>query len=71
VTFSVEGAGSLAAVGSGDLTSFDSYQGPERTLFQGRALVVVRTGASAGSITLTATAPGLPPAVLTLESAQP
>lgn len=71
VTFSVTGAGTLAAVGSGDLTSFDSYQGPERELYQGRALVVVRTSAAAGPITLTATAPGLPAAVLTLESAQP
>ena len=59
VTFAVDGPGSLAAVGTGDLTSMESYQANTRTLFQGRALAVVRTGDSGGSIKLTATAPGL------------
>jgi beta-galactosidase len=71
VTFNVEGAGSLAAVGSGDMTSLDSYQGSGRTLFQGRALAVVRSTAQTGSITLTATSPGLEPDRLTLESIKP
>jgi beta-galactosidase len=71
VTFKVEGAGSLAAVGSGDMTSLDSYQGSGRTLFQGRALAIVSSLAQAGPITLTATAPGLEPARLTLESFKP
>jgi beta-galactosidase len=71
VTFKVEGAGLLAAVGSGDMASLDSYQGPGRTLFQGRAVAVVRSSAQAGTITLTATSPGLESARLTLESFKP
>jgi beta-galactosidase len=71
VTFRLEGDGTLAGVGSGDLTSFDSYQGPERTLFQGRALAVVRLGSKPGRVTLTVTAPGLPPTTVSLHSAQP
>jgi beta-galactosidase len=68
VTFKVEGAGSLAAAGTGDMKSLDSYQGPERALFQGRALAVVRSTSGPGEITLTATAPGLPPATIRLTS---
>jgi beta-galactosidase len=68
VTVSVEGAGTLAGLGSGDLTSLDSYAGAERDLYQGRALAVVRAGDKAGKITVTVTAPGLPVARATLKA---
>jgi beta-galactosidase len=71
VTVRVEGAGILAGLGSGDLTSTDPYAGPERALFQGRALAVVRATDQPGKITLIVTAPGMPPAKLTLRSARP
>jgi beta-galactosidase len=44
------------------MTSGQAYQGTEYKVFHGRALVVVRTSARAGTIDLTATAPGLEPA---------
>lgn len=71
VTFTVEGPGSLAAVGTGDMTSMESYQGDSRTLFQGRGIAIVRTTKSAGEIVVTASAPGFAPAKITILSAQP
>lgn len=71
VTVTVTGAGTLAALGTGDLASADGYTGPERALHQGRALAVVRTGDRPGRITVTVTAPGLPAAKLTLKSVRP
>jgi len=69
VTFAVEGAGSLAAAGTGDPAAMESYASDIHPLFQGRALAVVRTGATPGKITLTVTAPGVAPAQLILNSA--
>ncbi len=71
VRFTLEGPGTLAAVGNADMTSEERYQGTERRLFQGRALVVVRTSTVPGVLTLTARAPGLKPAMLRLESRLP
>jgi beta-galactosidase len=59
VTFTLKGPGTVAAVGSGDMTSEEPYQGNQRRLFHGKALVVVRTSRTAGALTLTASAPGL------------
>ncbi len=59
VIFRLEGPGRIAAVGNADLQSEERYQGNQRKLFHGRALVVVRSSRKAGSLTLTAEAPGL------------
>jgi beta-galactosidase len=59
VTFTLRGPGSVAAVGSGDMTSEEPYLGNQRKLFHGKALVVVRTSRTAGALILTASAPGL------------
>jgi beta-galactosidase len=68
VTFSVTGPGVIAAVGSGDMVSEEPYQGTQRKLFNGKALVVVRAARSAGAVRLTASAAGLKPATLTVTS---
>ncbi|MGB8262038.1 MAG: sugar-binding domain-containing protein [Terracidiphilus sp.] len=68
VKFSLSGPGSIVAVGNGDGQSSESYQGDHRRLFNGRALVVVRTSHAGGTIQLTATAAGLPTAEVTLRS---
>jgi beta-galactosidase len=62
IEFQISGPGVIAAVGNGDGTSDEPYQGHQRRLFHGRALVVVRTSKTPGTIELTATAPGLAPA---------
>jgi glycosyl hydrolase family 2 len=43
VQFAISGYGKIAAVGNGDGKDGATYQGDRRKLFQGRALVVVRT----------------------------
>jgi beta-galactosidase len=70
VRFSISGPGTFAAVGNGDGKSTERYQGDRRTLFNGRALVVIRTSQTPGSIHLTASAPGLDAADTTVQ-AQP
>jgi beta-galactosidase len=71
VSFTVEGAGALAATGSADLTSTQSYAAPDVTLHNGRALAIVRTTRAPGAITLKAAAPGLAPATIDLKSTNP
>ena len=59
IQFSIDGPGLIAAVGNGDGRDESSYQGNRHKLFQGRALVVVRTTRRSGAIALSATASGL------------
>jgi beta-galactosidase len=68
VHFALTGAGLIAAVGNGDGQDDASYQGDQRKLFHGRALVVVRTSTQAGSIHLTAATPGLHDGAVDLQS---
>ncbi len=59
VQFAISGPGVIAAVGSGDGQDADSYHSDRRKLYQGRALVVIRTSRHAGPIKLTSKSPGL------------
>ncbi len=59
VKFAVSGSGSIAAVGNGDGTNRESYQGDHITLFHGRALVVLRVSRESGTVHLAADADGL------------
>lgn len=68
VQFSLSGPGTIAAVGNGDGQDGAAYQGDRRKLFQGRALVIVRTSGRSGPITVTAKAPSLTDASSTIQS---
>ena len=68
VQFAISGPGVIAAVGNADGRDTESYQGTRRKLYQGRALVVIRTSKQGGPIRLTATAPGLSDAAVTIEA---
>lgn len=68
VKFSLSGPGSIIAVGNGDGTSKESYQGNHRSLFHGRALVVVRTSRTPGLIHLLATASDMDKSQVTIQS---
>lgn len=68
VRFSITGPGVIAAVGNGDGQDPASYHGDRRKLFQGRAVVVVRTSEHAGPIHLTAKTSGLTEAAATIEA---
>jgi beta-galactosidase len=59
VQFALDGPGQIQAVGNGDGRDDASYQGTQRKLYGGRALVVVRTMKKGGTIRLKATAAGL------------
>lgn len=74
VSFAVEGAGEITAVGNGDPTDLGSFTGLVRKTYRGRAYAVVRPGqagadghvAAGGTITVTAESAGLKGASITL-----
>ena len=66
--FQLSGPGHIAAVGNGDATDPDGYQGLQRKLYQGRALVVIRASRKAGPIQLKVTSPGLSEGSLTINA---
>ena len=68
VHFSVNGAGMIAAVGSGDGKALDSYAGDSFNLFNGRALVVLRTSHTNGQIKLDAKVDSLVSSSIIVES---
>jgi beta-galactosidase len=67
VRFAVTGPGTNAGVDNGDPASSELFQADQRSVFQGRALLVVRSRRQAGEISVKATADGLPAAVLALK----
>ena len=73
ITFATKGPGSVIAVDNADNTShepfqFTSGQPSERHAYRGRAIAIVRATA-AGPFTITASAPGLKAATITLQAA--
>ncbi len=69
VQFQLEGPGVIEAVGNGNPQSLESFVLPERRLFNGKALVIIRAlGGKGGTIKLTASSEGFAKAEVTLES---
>jgi beta-galactosidase len=68
VSCAVEGAGSLAGLGNADAASLEPYRADPHSLYQGRLLAVVRTGAAPGTIRLRAEVAGAPPAAVELQT---
>jgi beta-galactosidase len=67
IHFKLEGPGEIAAVGNGDPTSHESFQAMERRVFNGLALVIIRSqNGEAGFITLTAESEGIAGASITI-----
>jgi beta-galactosidase len=71
IKFELDGPASIAGVGSGDLTSRESYQANPRRVFQGRSLVVVRCGDEIYRLKLTAKAEGLQSDTVSIETFLP
>jgi len=61
IGFSVTGDGTNTGVDNGNMYSSESWQGNERSAYQGRALLVVRAGRKDGGVKIQATAEGLKP----------
>jgi hypothetical protein len=60
VSFEIEGPGDIAGVDNGDPLSMEPFQADYRQLFNGKAMLIVRTRASEnGTIKITATSDGL------------
>jgi beta-galactosidase len=66
VRFSVEGPGTIIAVGNANPFSTESYQQPQRKAWQGRCLVIVKSERRAGRVVVRASSQGLPPATLAI-----
>ena len=71
IAFKIEGPGIVAAVDNGDNASHESFQAAQRNAYQGRCFAFVKVVAASGRIALTASAPGLTSASVTLEAVAP
>jgi beta-galactosidase len=68
VKFDLTGPAKIIGIGNGDLSNSENCQGDTHRAFQGRGLAILQTIGTSGSITLQASAPGLEPASVTLQS---
>lgn len=72
VHFSLDGPAEIAAVDNGNPMSFESFQSDQRKLFNGKAMLIVRTKAGAtGPIRIRATSDGLSDAEATCTATTP
>ncbi|MDP9037642.1 MAG: DUF4982 domain-containing protein [Acidobacteriota bacterium] len=69
VQFAVSGAGSVIAIDNGDMTDHEPFQATARRLYDGAVCAILRASGAGGTLRVTATAPGLPAASLTLGEA--
>ncbi len=68
VSVTVEGAGVLAGIGSGNPYTTDSFLGNEYDTYQGRMLCIVRSSGEKGKIRVTIEAEGLKTIVIESEA---
>ena len=68
LAFQVEGPGTIVGVGNANPVSVESYQRPERKAWQGRCLVIVKSGNQPGEIRLKVSSAGLPGTEITIRS---
>jgi beta-galactosidase len=67
VRFDVTGPVTIMAVGNGNPVSLESYQRPRRNAWQGRCMVILKSGKKPGMAALTVSAEGIPPATVLIE----
>ena len=68
IIFKIEGPGEILSVGSSNPVSRESYKRPFRKAYQGRCLVIVKSGKDPGLIRLKAEADGLKGGEITISS---
>jgi beta-galactosidase len=68
VTFATTGPGKILGLGNGNVYSTENCKGAMHAAFHGRGLAILQTATSPGDIVVKATAPGLEPASVTLQS---
>ncbi len=68
VTFAVEGTGFNAGVDNGSPISMERFKADHRRAFYGKALLIVQSDGTPGTVTVSATSPGLQPAKCQIET---
>lgn len=68
ISFEVEGPATIAGVGNANPMSLESYQQPQRKAWQGRCLVILKSGKTPGEIILRARSTGLKDAIIKITS---
>lgn len=68
INFTITGPGAVVAVDNADNTSHEPFQATARRAYQGRCVAFVKATASRGTITVTATAPGLKPDSVSIQA---
>jgi beta-galactosidase len=68
ISFNIEGPGKLIAVCNGNPLNHESFQAKQHSAFNGLCLVIIQSENRAGNISITATAKGLKPNNITIES---
>ena len=68
IKYQITGNGILAGVGNGNPRDMNSFQKPEKKVFQGRGIVIVQPTGRAGSISIKAEAEGLKGSILTIKT---
>jgi len=68
VTLTTSGPAKLLGMENGDLNSPEPYQGPTRKALHGRGLAIFQSTTAAGKVSIKATAPGLEPDTVELET---
>ena len=68
IKFTVTGEGTNAGLGNADISSNEPFVSDQRKVFQGKALLVIRSSRTPGKITIKAKARGLKTGVLEIES---
>jgi beta-galactosidase len=71
VSFVVGGPAHIIGIDNGDPANHDSYQASSRPTFNGLALAVVRLAGVTGTVSVTATSPGLASATITISVKPP
>ena len=68
VKFDLTGPAKIIGIGNGDLDNSENCQGDMHRAFQGRGMAILQAATMPGGLVLTATAPGLESASVTLQS---
>lgn len=68
IHFKIEGEGTIAGVGNANPMSIESYQLPRRKTWLGRCLVIIKSNEKSGQIKLIASAEGLEPVNVIIQS---
>ena len=59
IDFAIDGPGTIVGVDNGDATSHESYKGTSRSAFSGKALVIIQSTTTPGTVNLKATSGSL------------